>query len=194
MERSAKNRNKPRSARRSAKRVKVGPQSTKVNKPPTKPAAIPKQNTSNSGSSGRSSRRSSSTTANSSRKSSRPDVDNSDTGEDNTALRHEVIHQLIHQVVTTSIYWNDFMRSLSVEVRDLKKFFVPSIFKKKITYYNSLSQYFWWIYTLVQPKGKMSSQVDVLFWCQILNFWGRRIHDLEKNNLFQYEMGKMLWL
>ena len=106
MERSAKNRNKPRSARRSAKRVKVGPQSTKVNKPPTKPAAaIPKQTTSNSSSSGRSSRRSSSTTANSSsRKSSRPDVDNSDTGEDNTALRHEVIHQLIHQVVTTSIY------------------------------------------------------------------------------------------
>ena len=120
MERNAKERkSKPRSARRSAKRVKVAA-GHKVNKTSTSggTAAPPKTpNLAKQGSTGggggstsagsrSASRRSSSTSGGNgnSRKCSRnTEVDNSDTGDD-SALRHEVIHELIHQVVTTSIY------------------------------------------------------------------------------------------
>ena len=128
MERNAKERkSKPRSARRSAKRVKVAA-GHRVNKTstsggtaaPPKTPNLAKQGSTGGGStsagSRSASRRSSSTSGGNgnSRKCSRnTEVDNSDTGDD-SALRHEVIHELIHQVVTTSIYWTNLLYFLDV--------------------------------------------------------------------------------
>lgn len=123
MERHAKQRSKPRSARRSAaKRAKVTqhPSSKGIAKPPLPKGPLMRQNSIRAATAAASSsRRSSSTTTASSsgsgpnsRKNSRlpennntPATDqNSDTGENNTELlRNEVITELIHQVVTTSI-------------------------------------------------------------------------------------------
>ena len=119
MERHAKQRSKPRSARRSAaKRAKVTqhPSSKGIMKPPltNNKAPLIKQNSIRATTAAASSsRRSSSTTTSSSgpnsRKNSRPENtastdQNSDTGENNTELlRNEVITELIHQVVATSI-------------------------------------------------------------------------------------------